>query len=129
MTLIWYNFCLDFSFQLHSQTVLGKKVTKLYFVLLITYMMKIQLSVFSNSFEGGNWVTLIYGGGKWSMWTKVNATKREDTGKVNSSPVTSTAPIVRVQQNCKRVINIGGKLIFILKLFSTGDKTSFLFCY
>lgn len=47
------------------------------------------------------------------MWTKVNATKREDTGKINSSPVTSTAPIVRVQQNCERVINIRGNFFSV----------------
>ena len=67
------------------------------------------MSFFRNSFEGNAWVSLIYGGGRWSVWTTVNATKREDTGKLNSSPVTSTAPVVRVQQNCERVIEIRGK--------------------
>ena len=69
---------------------------------------------FRISFEGFAWVRLVYGGGDWSVWTTVNATKRQDTGKINSSPVTSTAPVVRVQQNCNRVIDIRGKSIFFI---------------
>ena len=48
----------------------------------------------------------------WSVWTTVNVTKRQDTGKLNSSPVTSTAPVVRIQQNCERVVEIKGKSDF-----------------
>ena len=33
---------------------------------------------------------------------------RSDNGQINSSPVTATTPIVRVQWGCTRVINIPG---------------------
>ena len=57
------------------------------------------------------------------MWTTVKVTKRRDTGKLNSSPVTSTAPVIRVQQNCERVIHIRGKSSFpSLLLADTGNK-------
>ena len=87
----------------------------------IAFMRQIWSSFFRNSFEGHAWVGLIYGGGSWSVWTTVNATKREDTGKLNSSPVTSTAPVVRVQQNCERVIDIIGKATFFIWLIDIGD--------
>ena len=81
-----------------------------------------------NSFEGYAWVRLIYGGGSWSVWTAVNATKRKYTGKLNSSPVTSTAPVVRVQQNCERVIDIRGKSRFFLSLLTDTGEIIFSFC-
>ena len=74
------------------------------------------MTFFPNSFEGGDWVHLIYGGHRWSVWTAVNTTKRKDTGKLNSSPVTSTAPVVRIQQNCERVIQIRGKSCFCFNI-------------
>lgn len=90
-------------------------------------MMQLWSSFFGNSFQGRDWVQLVYGGGMWSVWTTVNVTKRQDTGKLNSSPVTSTAPVVRVQQNCERVVDIKGKSgFFPLLLINTRD-TSFLF--
>ena len=74
------------------------------------------MTFFPNSFEGGDWVHLIYGGHRWSVWTAVNTTKRKDMGKLNSSPVTSTAPVVRIQQNCERVIQIRGKSCFCFNI-------------
>lgn len=73
-------------------------------------MMQILLSLFHNSFRGLSWMRLIDGGAAGSfVFTAVNVTKRIDTGKINSSPVTSTPLVMRVQQNCEHAISITGK--------------------
>ena len=40
---------------------------------------------------------------------KGNLTQREDTGRVNSSPVSAISPIVRLQHGCNHTIEIPGK--------------------
>ncbi|XP_066930554.1 uncharacterized protein [Clytia hemisphaerica] len=59
-------------------------------------------------FYGRNWIgsLVIGGGGNWDVWSWVNLTRRHDNGKINSSPVTRTSPIIRVQHGCYHEINI-----------------------
>ena len=52
------------------------------------------------------WVSLNSGGGSWSLSTTVNLTRRADTGQINSSPVSASIPIIRVQSGCSQVIRI-----------------------
>ena len=41
-----------------------------------------------------------FGGSGWFLSTLVNLTKRADTGRINSSPVSTTSPVIRVQSGC-----------------------------
>ena len=38
-----------------------------------------------------------------------NLTRREDTGQINSSPVSAMSPILRLQYGCRHVIRIPGE--------------------
>ncbi|XP_062587636.1 uncharacterized protein LOC134249283 [Saccostrea cucullata] len=57
-------------------------------------------------FEGGDWISLVSGGGSWQMRTTVDLNRRRDTGKINSSPVSAMPPIIRLQQGCEHNITI-----------------------
>ena len=48
------------------------------------------------------------GGGSWEVRVKGNLTQREDTGRINSSPVSAISPIVRLQHGCNHTIEIPG---------------------
>ena len=62
-----------------------------------------------NSFSSCCWISLSYGGSpSWSLWVRFNLAIRPDTGLINSSPVSSIAPIVRIQYNCDITIQIPG---------------------
>ncbi|KAL9988076.1 hypothetical protein ACROYT_G002476 [Oculina patagonica] len=53
------------------------------------------------------WISLTNGGnGDWFLSTTVNLTKRQDNGKINSSPISALSPIVRLQQGCSKTISI-----------------------
>ena len=63
--------------------------------------------LFLSSYSGCCWISLTNGGnGNWFLSTTVNLTKRHDNGKINSSPISATSPIVRIQQGCPRTISI-----------------------
>lgn len=44
--------------------------------------------------------------GSWAITVRGNLARRSDNGKINSSPVTTTTPIVRVQHGCTHTITI-----------------------
>lgn len=46
------------------------------------------------------------GNGNWFLSTTVNLTKRQDNGRINSSPISALSPIVRHQQGCSKTITI-----------------------
>ena len=69
------------------------------------------------SYTGTAWGALVvYGynssasvhslGGSWEVRHKLDATVRNDTGKINSSPVTLMAPIVQLPTGIQYTINI-----------------------
>lgn len=58
-------------------------------------------------FIGCCWIGLVTGGGDWEVRVKGDLTTRPD-GKVNSSPVTASTPIIRLQHGCQHVIKIPG---------------------
>ncbi len=61
------------------------------------------------SFTGCCWINLNEGGAGWAVVVKGQLTPRSDNGLINSSPVSATMPIVRLQYGCSnRVINIPG---------------------
>ena len=45
-----------------------------------------------------------FSGGSWSLATTLSLVKRNDTGKINSSPRAITAPVIRLQEGCNHTI-------------------------
>ena len=68
----------------------------------------VRLNVlFLSSYSSCCWISLANGGnGNWLLSTTVNLTKRQDNGKINSSPISALSPIVRHQQGCSKTIAI-----------------------
>ncbi|KAM4017015.1 uncharacterized protein ACNLHF_006725 [Anomaloglossus baeobatrachus] len=54
------------------------------------------------------WVYNIYNVGGWMLTASVDLGIRSDTQTPNSSPVTTTIPVLRIPQNCGSTINIFG---------------------
>lgn len=54
----------------------------------------------------------------WRMRTKANLTVRQNTGKINSSPVSAMQPVVKFSYGCYYTLKIPGKLHYsILVVF------------
>ena len=68
-------------------------------------------------FSGGNWLsTLVHGrDGGWELRVKGNLTARNDTGSINSSPISSAPLTVRIQYGCNHTIQIPGNSCFTCK--------------
>ncbi|KAJ8025089.1 Teneurin-3 [Holothuria leucospilota] len=64
------------------------------------------IPVFDIWFSGCCWISLRNGGSSWDLGALVNLTVRSDTGLINSSPTTTTMPIVRFQRECNNTIQI-----------------------
>ena len=60
-------------------------------------------------FDGGNWITLVQGGGRWEVRVKGNLTTRPDNGRINISPATAALPVYRLQHGATHTITIPGK--------------------
>jgi hypothetical protein len=60
------------------------------------------------SFSGGDWISLVTGGGSWEVRMYVNLTKRNDSGLINTSPTAAMSPIVRLQYGCNHTLVIPG---------------------
>lgn len=68
-------------------------------------------------YSGGNWLSgLVFGrDGGWELRVKGNLTARPDNGRINTSPITTILPIVRLQHGCNQTITIPGKNVRGLK--------------
>ena len=55
------------------------------------------------------WIGLVSGGGSWEVRVKGNLTRRADNGLINTSPISTMPPIVRLQHGCNHTIQIPGK--------------------
>ena len=63
--------------------------------------------LFLFSYSSCCWISLANGGnGNWFLSTTVNLTRRQDNGKINSSPISALSPIVRHQQGCSKTLVI-----------------------
>ena len=62
------------------------------------------------------WISLNIGGGGWQVLVRGNLTRREDTGQINSSPVSAMSPILRLQYGCRHVIRIPGEHTFLMQV-------------
>ena len=50
----------------------------------------------------------------WNLQVTFNLQRRSDNGRINSSPVTSTNPIIRLQQGCTHHIRILGNILLLM---------------
>jgi hypothetical protein len=55
-----------------------------------------------------DWIYLVIAGGSasWELRVKGNLTQRSDTGLINTSPISSMPPVVRLQHGCNHTIQI-----------------------
>ena len=61
------------------------------------------------SYSGVNWIALVHASeASWEIGMYVNLTKRSDTGRLNTSPVATMTPIVRLKYGCNHSIVIPG---------------------
>jgi hypothetical protein len=85
-------YCTDFSAV--TDYSLGERYTTYTLLLGRTYIV---------SFTGGNWLLLaLKGNGAWSVTNEINLTVRPD-GIINTSPVTSTLPVIYQTINVQHV--------------------------
>ena len=56
------------------------------------------------AFTGGNWIEPF--SSSWSILTSFSTAKRNDTGRINSTPRAITSPVLRLQANCNHTIRI-----------------------
>ena len=56
------------------------------------------------AFQGGNWIGPFHS--DWSILTSFSTAKRNDTGRINSTPRAITSPVLRLQENCIHKIRI-----------------------
>ena len=63
---------------------------------------------FSLRYTGCGWITLNEGGGSWEVRVKGDLTPRTD-GRINSSPITTIPPVVRLHRGVPHTITIPGE--------------------
>ena len=70
--------------------------------LITKYHDAINSLFFVNSYRSCCWISLFrYGGSwRWLVSTTVNLTRRLDTGRINSSPVSRSPAIIRWSEGC-----------------------------
>ena len=56
------------------------------------------------AFTGSSWISPFLL--SWSILTNFSTAKRNDTGRINSTPRTITSPVLRLQENCNHKIRI-----------------------
>ena len=69
---------------------------------------------FTHVFNGGPFITVGFTGGdwlspfdaEWNISTTFSTTRRNDTGRINSTPRAITAPVLRLQAGCNHIIRI-----------------------
>jgi hypothetical protein len=66
-----------------------------------------KTSNYQASFTGGGWIALVVGGnGSWEVRVMLDTTVRADTKTINSSPIASMAPVVRLRAGFTHKIQI-----------------------
>ena len=66
------------------------------------------LSCLVDRYQSCCWISNLvrYADSQWSVSTKISLSRRSDSGKVNSSPVSKSPAIVRFQQGCQKSLKI-----------------------
>ena len=83
--------------------------------------MCICLLSFLSRYTGGDWITLVQGGGSasWEVRVKGNLSPRPDNGRINSSPTTAVSPVFRLRHGATHTITIPGKEKMCKKLMQS----------
>ena len=68
-----------------------------------------SFTVILSRYTGGDWITLVTGGGGWEVRVKGNLSPRSDNGRINSSPTTAVSPVFRLRHGVTHTITIPGK--------------------
>lgn len=73
--------------------------------ILLVYKLKCNAC---RRFSSCCWISSLIQGadGSWSVETEVNLRRRSDNGKINSSPISATSPIIRLQLGCSYSIPV-----------------------
>ncbi|UJR16863.1 hypothetical protein I4U23_003761 [Adineta vaga] len=87
--------CTDYSVSLDMSS--GRKSS------ILTLNGDLQLVL---QFYGAAWLTLQTGGQSWSISTIINLKSRKDNGRLNTPPISSILPVIRVPVNVQRTIVI-----------------------
>ena len=66
------------------------------------------LSCLVDRYQSCCWISNLvrYADSQWSVSTKISLSRRSDSGKINSSPVSKSPAIVRFQQGCHKSLTI-----------------------
>ena len=69
---------------------------------------KTSLSCLVDRYQSCCWISNLvrYADSQWSVTTNISLSKRSDSGKINSSPVSKSPAIVRFQQGCQKSLTI-----------------------
>ena len=66
------------------------------------------------------WITLANGQDpSWEVRVKGNLTRRADNGLINTSPISTMAPVVRLQYGCNHMLQIPGNAELTAGTYST----------
>lgn len=57
-------------------------------------------------YVGGEWIELLNSGEYWNLTSSINLSTQNRTRKINQSPVTSMAPLIRIPIECFREVKI-----------------------
>ena len=89
--------CTDFSIQ--ENWSFGERSISFNFSSVTTNYTSDEVTI---GFTGCCWISPFSSG--WSLLTRLHLTKRNDTGKINSTPRAITAPVIRLQEGCNHTI-------------------------
>ena len=70
-------------------------------------------------FTGCCWISLVTGGRWWEIRVKGNLTQRADNGLINTSPISTMSPVVRLQYGCNHTLHIPGNAELSTDTYST----------
>lgn len=75
-----------------------------------TVSLSLTAQLYLFSFATCCWITLYNGRDpSWEIRVKGNLTRRADNGLINTSPISTMPPVVRLQRYCNHTIEIPGK--------------------
>ncbi|XP_052062244.1 integrin beta-like protein C isoform X2 [Mytilus californianus] len=72
----------------------------------VKYNLSTAIDSLHFGFSGCCWINLVEGGSSWKMRTIADLTIRNDTGKINSSPISAMQPIIRFSYGCDYTLKI-----------------------
>ena len=78
-------------------------------------------------FTGCCWISLVAGGSRWEIRVKGNLTRRTDNGLINTSPISTMSPVVRLQYGCNHTLQVPGNAELTTGTYSTDFRMKITF--